>query len=186
MRCGEFSLHPLAEVDPARLADHLADPAVLAFLDFDPAHGDGNATALIAAAADESAAGSGARWWIAGPRGAFVGTCGVVGVVPYPYERGEVCFDLAPAWWGQGVMGRILPVLIEYAAEHLGVRRLEALVMVGNHRARRLLLRHGFEQEGHLRQFTWKEGAYRDVWLLARLRAPTVGQPQTIAPPGST
>ena len=66
---------------------------------------------------------------------------------------------------GQALMGG----LIELADRWLNFKRLELTVWADNDRAIRLYERAGFEREGLLRSYAWRDGAYVDALTMARL-----------------
>ncbi|QDH69779.1 GNAT family N-acetyltransferase [Marilutibacter alkalisoli] len=71
---------------------------------------------------------------------------------------------------GQGIGTRLLQSVIETAERWHGVRRLELEVYTDNAAAIALYERHGFVREGHARGYALRDGAYVDVYLMARLR----------------
>lgn len=75
-------------------------------------------------------------------------SCELVGICSYerfgPGSRGEVGFDLAPAWWGVGLMTEALTAVIHYGFQTLGLNEIIAITAPENRRAQRLLKRLGF------------------------------------------
>jgi ribosomal-protein-alanine N-acetyltransferase len=63
-------------------------------------------------------------------------------------RRGEVGFDLAHDWWGQGLMAEALRAIMDYGFEVLKLKAVYAITDPGNYRALRLLKRLGFLLEG--------------------------------------
>ena len=166
----DFDLAPLGEADGPELFAHFADPRVVAFMDIEPLADEDNALAIIAWARAQRTAGHGVRLAIrATATGDFVGTCGFNSLTLERGRRGEIAYDLGAAWWGRGVMGQILPRLVEIGFRALDLRRLEAMVTPGNHRSIRLLERHGFVREGLLRDHGFWRGRFQDQLLYARL-----------------
>jgi ribosomal-protein-alanine N-acetyltransferase len=184
-----FTLAPLESADAGDLLAHFADPYVTAYMDIDPLTALDEAEAIIAWAHSRRALGAGLRWAIrhggagagsagngaggGGGRcaaaGVFVGTCGFNALVVERGRRGEIAYDLSRAWWGRGVMDAMIPFLAEFAAERLDLRRLEALVNPDNLPSRRVLERHGFIEEGLLRDYGHWKGRFQDQALYARL-----------------
>ncbi|NBD12056.1 MULTISPECIES: GNAT family N-acetyltransferase [Corallococcus] len=66
-------------------------------------------------------------------------------------RRAEVGYMLARALWGQSVMKLLLPELLRFGFEQMGLHRMEAMVAVHNTASLRVLTRAGFQQEGVLR-----------------------------------
>ena len=52
----------------------------------------------------------------------------------------------------------------------MDLRRIELEVFTDNEPAQRLYERSGFDIEGTLKQFAFREGEYADVYAMARLR----------------
>ena len=63
-----------------------------------------------------------------------------------------------------------LSLLLRYAFDTLGLRRVELTVFAENSRARLCYLKAGFIEEGVARQKTWKNGKFHDVVSMAVLR----------------
>jgi putative acetyltransferase len=74
------------------------------------------------------------------------------------------------AYAGRGAGRALLQALIEQADRWLNYRRLELSVWTDNERAIRLYEGFGFEREGVLRAYAWRDGAYVDALAMARLR----------------
>lgn len=165
---GPFCLRPLEDADAAELLAHFADPRVVEFMDIGPLTDLAEAEAIVAWAKSQRALGAGLRFSIREGR-IFAGTCGFNRLVVERARRGEVAYDLSPPWWGRGVMGAVLPALIDFAASRLALHRLEALVTPGNHRSCRLLERHGFAREGVLADHGFWKGRYWDQIVYGRV-----------------
>ncbi|WP_237151565.1 GNAT family N-acetyltransferase [Oryzibacter oryziterrae] len=71
---------------------------------------------------------------------------------------------------GQGVGSALLAALVDAADHWLDIVRLELTVFTDNTPAIRLYERFGFEREGLHRAFAFRNGAYADVFAMARLR----------------
>jgi RimJ/RimL family protein N-acetyltransferase len=67
-------------------------------------------------------------------------------------RRAEIGYSLLPQHWSQGYVSEALPAVIEQAFGPLGLNRLEADIDPANAASRRVLERHGFRQEGLLRE----------------------------------
>lgn len=70
----------------------------------------------------------------------------------------------------KGLGGEAIRMLLHYAFETLGLRRIELDVYADNSAARLCYLKAGFKEEGVKRQHVWKNGAYRDIVFMAVLR----------------
>ena len=163
LQAGDYDLRPLEPSDAAELLAHLADPVVTRFMDIPALTSIEEAQTIIDWAAGLRAVGGGARWAIrARVDGTFVGTAGFNAIVVERGRRGEIAYDLSPAWWGKGVMAQVMPALIAFGFDHLALHRLEAMVTPGNDASSRLLERHGFTREGVLRGYGFWKDAFQD------------------------
>lgn len=73
-------------------------------------------------------------------------------------------------WQGRGVGTALMRALIDHADNWIGLLRLELEVFVDNERAIAMYRKYGFETEGRLRAHAFRNGAYVDSLLMARLR----------------
>jgi len=71
---------------------------------------------------------------------------------------------------GRGVGGAMMQAVIDLAERWWNVRRIELNVYADNARAIALYERFGFEREGLLRAYAWRDGRYVDSLAMARLR----------------
>ncbi len=76
---------------------------------------------------------------------------------------------VAPEAQGQGVGTALMHALCDYADRWTQVLRIELTVFADNARAIALYRRCGFVHEGTHRGFALRDGAYADVWSMARL-----------------
>lgn len=74
------------------------------------------------------------------------------------------------AFHGRGVGTAMMAALIDISDNWYNLRRLELEVYTDNDRAIRLYQKFGFEIEGTLRSFAWRDGAYADAYVMSRLR----------------
>lgn len=178
LTAGPFELAPLSVSDAADVLAEFSDPRVVEWMDIEPLRTTAEAISIIRWAEDRRALEAGIRWAIrerAG--GAFVGTCGYNNIFLERGRRGEIAYDLRHVWQRRGVMGQVLPRVIDFGWKELALHRLEALVTPGNDRSCALLERHGFTREGVLAGFGFWKGRYWDqiVYGLTRpAMAPTL------------
>ena len=88
-----------------------------------------------------------------------------------PFQNVEWGFVLGKPYWGTGLFARSAAVLLRFAFDSIGVRRLEARAMAANARANAVLRRLGATEEGHLRQSFLLGGQYHDDVLWSILAA---------------
>ena len=73
-------------------------------------------------------------------------------------------------WQGQGVGAALMQACVDLADNWLNLERLELEVYADNEAAIGLYQRFGFEQEGMMRKYAFREGEYVDSIMMARLR----------------
>lgn len=73
-------------------------------------------------------------------------------------------------WQGKGCGTALLAAALDIADNWMDLRRIELQVFTDNEPAQRLYERSGFEIEGTLKRFAFREGEYADVYAMARLR----------------
>jgi putative acetyltransferase len=109
---------------------------------------------------------------VACARDLIVGSLGLV--VPERSPRrahvGSIGMVVHDQWQGQGIGTALLKAAVELADRWLNLRRLELTAFVDNDVALRLYKKFGFEIEGLLRRYAFRDGAYVDAYTLARLR----------------
>ncbi len=86
------------------------------------------------------------------------------------HNRAEISYDLAPAFWGHGIMFHSMEKVLGFADQFLGVVRIQATVVVTNQRSMKLLEKYGFEKEGLLRQYENVGGKQMDYYMYSRVK----------------
>jgi [ribosomal protein S5]-alanine N-acetyltransferase len=99
----------------------------------------------------------------------------VIGMCGYNYwirrdARGSVGYDLARAYWGQGIMTEALGAVIRFGFRHMGLNRIEADADARNPASARVLAKAGFHQEGLQREQFYEDSSFNDLVLFALLR----------------
>jgi putative acetyltransferase len=112
-------------------------------------------TTMLAAVRDEKIVGSAGLHPMEGRRRAHVATIGMA---------------VHDAYAGRGVGTVLLAAVLEVADKWLNFKRIELTVWSDNTRAIGLYERAGFEREGVLRRYAWRDGDYADAIAMARLR----------------
>jgi [ribosomal protein S5]-alanine N-acetyltransferase len=152
LRTPRLELRELTVADAAWYLDHFSHPEIVHGTGF-PAL-DGMAGALDEM--DRYVIGlferrEGIRWGLVpAGTGTLVGSAGIFRWADAPEPAAEIGYDLAPEWWGRGLMTEALGAIVAYAFATLGLVRLEALVLDGNDRSCRTLERAGFRHAGLL------------------------------------
>ncbi len=100
---------------------------------------------------------------------------GAAGLEPAANARrahtGSIGMAVHDAYAGRGAGTALMAALVDQADRWLNLRRIELTVWADNTRAVALYERFGFEREGLLRAYAWRDGAYVDALTMARLRA---------------
>ena len=69
----------------------------------------------------------------------------------YLHRRAEIGYLLGPDYWGNGHGTEAVRLITEFGFDHLGLRRIFAIVATGNEASRRLLEAQSFHREGTMR-----------------------------------
>jgi RimJ/RimL family protein N-acetyltransferase len=85
------------------------------------------------------------------------------------FATAEWGFAIGSAFWGTGVFEQGAELVVDFAFDTIGVRRLEARAAVKNGRGNGALLKMGAVQECRLRKSFHKNGEYIDQVLYAML-----------------
>ena len=109
---------------------------------------------------------------VACQRGTVVGMLGLHTFPQQPRRRhvGEIGMAVRDDWQNRGVGRALLREAVHLADRWLNLVRLELYVYVDNAAAARLYRRFGFEVEGTLRQYAFRDGQFVDAWVMSRLR----------------
>jgi putative acetyltransferase len=83
---------------------------------------------------------------------------------------GSVGMAVHDAYTGRGAGTALMAAVVDLADNWLQLKRLELGVYADNNRAIALYERFGFEREGLNRAYAWRDGAYVDSLMMARLR----------------
>lgn len=170
-----LDLRWLDQQDAPALLEIFGDPAVTRYWSSPPLPDLSAARQLVDEIQQLFASRTLFQWGIC-PHGAeeVIGTCTLLGL-DYTHGRAEIGFALARASWGRGLASRAVGLMIGFAFETLGLRRLEADVDPRNGPSLRLLERQGFVKEGLLRERWYQLGERQDSVFLGLLRREWLG-----------
>lgn len=101
---------------------------------------------------------------------------GMAGIDTFPTRprrkhAGAIGISVHEEWQGKGVGGALMRALLDLADNWLNLTRLELEVYADNEAAIHLYERSGFEVEGTLRQYAFRNGTYVDSKIMARLKS---------------
>ncbi len=99
---------------------------------------------------------------------------GVIGLPPSSRPRvnhkAEVGMMVRDDWKGKGVGAALMQAVIELADKWLNLTRIELTVFTDNESAIALYRKFGFEIEGTLRKYAFRDGEFVDAFAMARIR----------------
>ncbi len=105
--------------------------------------------------------------------GDLVGRCGVTRV-DWKNRLGELAIMIGTPYRGRGYGTEAMGILCDFCFREMNLHRLKVSVFAFNEPAIRCYEANGFVREGLLREELWRDGAYRDVVILAKM-APAAG-----------
>lgn len=80
--------------------------------------------------------------------------------------------------WGKGYGTEMTILMLIEGFHKLGLNRIYAYQLTSNMASVRVNEKCGFKKEGILRQAVWKDGEFRDVFIMSILREEVNGNPQ--------
>lgn len=89
---------------------------------------------------------------------------------PRRWHAAEIGMAVHDAWQGRGIGTALLRAAIDLADRWLNLGRLELTVYTDNSAAIKLYERFGFEVEGLLRKYSFRDGVFVDAYAMARVR----------------
>lgn len=170
---GELRLRPLRRGDGADWLAYLSDPRVIEHTSY-PRPDLPFVDAMLSRQLEGYAAATSCRWGLADGGDRLVGTCGFSNW-SVPHAHAELVYDLAPAFWGRGLMRAAVRQVTSWAFGTARFNRVHAYVMTSNAPSIRLLESLGFAREGTLRQYRIARGIPRDFHVYALLNAAPAG-----------
>lgn len=103
--------------------------------------------------------------------GKVIGSLGLNRLEGRRSSVGTIGMGVHDAYAGRGVGTALMAAAVEQADRWLALRRLELTVWSDNTRAVALYERFGFEREGLMRGYAWRDGEYVDAISMARIRS---------------
>lgn len=89
---------------------------------------------------------------------------------PRRRHTGTIGMGVHDEWQGKGIGTALMNAAIDLTDNWLNLIRLQLEVYTDNEPAIRLYERFGFEREGIMKQYAFRDGRYVDSYLMARLR----------------
>lgn len=100
--------------------------------------------------------------------GELVGRCGVT-KLDWKNRVADLAIMVGAPYRGRGYGREAMRLLCDFCFREMNLRRLKVSVFAFNEPALRTYARCGFEREGVLKQEIFRDGAYHDVVLMARM-----------------
>lgn len=101
----------------------------------------------------------------------------VIGVIglhtssrPRVNHKGEIGMMVRDDWQGKGVGVAMMRAVIDLAEKWLNLARIELTVFTDNEPAIALYRKFGFEIEGTLRKYAFRDGEFVDAYVMARIK----------------
>lgn len=86
-----------------------------------------------------------------------------------PCFRAEVGYDLAPAWWGRGLVTEAMTPILRVGWERMKLHSLEARIHPENQGSIRVVEKLGFVKEAHFRENHWNGTRFEDTAVYSLL-----------------
>lgn len=103
--------------------------------------------------------------------GEVVGTIGLhTPSRPRVNHRGEIGMMVRDDWQGKGVGAAMMRAIMDLADRWLNLARIELTVFTDKEPAIALYRKFGFEIEGTLRKYAFRDGEFVDAYAMARIR----------------
>jgi ribosomal-protein-alanine N-acetyltransferase len=124
---------------------------------------------------------AGIRWGIIHrDSGQFIGSCGYWRLIKQ-HSRAEIGYDLAPDWWGQGLMPEAIAAALRFGFTAMELHSVEAQIDPANTGSHRVLEKLGFEQEGYFHENYYDpvEARFTDTAVFSLLKADWMKRTET-------
>ena len=113
--------------------------------------------------------GTGIWWAVCSPDNAvFYGAGGLNGLNTV-HKKAEIGFWLLPDFWGRGIMREVLPRIVAYGFETMGLHRIEGLVETENLNCKKAMDKMDFIHEGTMRACEIKNGHWISLDIYAKI-----------------
>ncbi len=163
-------LREMVQKDAEAVYHIFSDAEVMRYYDMPAFTAIEEAQALIARQCQRFEQKERFRWGIAlKSTNSIIGTGGYVDWNKH-WHCGELGYDLAHAYWRQGIMSEAILAMIGFGFTSMELNRIEAEVMPQNSASTQLLRKLGFHEEGIRREYGFWGGAFHDLILFSLLK----------------
>lgn len=130
----------------------MSDPRVTRYFGSAPMTDPNQGLQRVASFHADFAEQNGIRWAITSRvDGRFLGSCGFWRLIKEHF-RAEIGYELAPEYWGQGMMTEAVAAALTFGFQSMGLHSVEAQIAPENIGSRRVLEKLGFVQEAYFRE----------------------------------
>jgi [ribosomal protein S5]-alanine N-acetyltransferase len=113
--------------------------------------------------------GTGIWWAVCSPDNAIFYGAGGLNNLNKEHKKAEIGFWLMPGFWGQGLMIKVIPLIVDFGFQILGLHRIEAMVETENENCKRVMAKLDFLHEGTLHECEIKNGKWISLDLYAKI-----------------
>lgn len=160
-------LRPVEKSDQMLVFDGFSHPDVTRYLDLTYPTFDA-ANAQMEWYFNNRKHGTGYAWVVCNKRtGSQMGIFSLY-YINTKHRRAELGYWLLPLYWNTGYAAEGIRAVLYHAAHDFQLHRISAEVEPDNIASQKVLYKLGFQREGVLRDFEWKNGAFQslEVWSL--------------------
>ena len=113
--------------------------------------------------------GTGIWWAVCSPdQSIFYGAAGLY-YLNKVHRKAEIGCWILPAYWGRGLMGEVIPHIIDYGFKQMALHRIEGLVESENVNCKRAMAKMDFVHEGTMRECEIKNGKWISLDIYSRV-----------------
>jgi len=168
IKADEFFLREIELYDAKNFLEYMTNPNVVEYLSEEDAPTD------YASAIDELSYWRGlfinkrSIYWGIEKDKKLIGTCGYNNWSK-THKRCEISYDLSYDYWSQGIMSKVVSIIVEFAFDKMGVNRVQSTVATDNIGSIKVLERNNFICEGKLSKFGILNGKEKDFYMYSRV-----------------
>lgn len=165
LNTARLTLRELQAHDNASMLDIFSDSRVTRYYNIKTFYALQDADELIVRRQNRFWRGRGICWGIElKESGGLIGTCGY-NAWRRQRQIGDLGYELAYAYWNQGIMTEALTAVVSHGFEQIGLQRQRAWVMPGNVASSRVLTKLGFASLGIRPSRGYWSGRFHDLEL---------------------
>ncbi|QTS84097.1 GNAT family N-acetyltransferase [Coxiella endosymbiont of Amblyomma nuttalli] len=92
------------------------------------------------------------------------------------HDRAEICYDLSHQYWNQGIMTKVIKIVLDFSFHHIPIKQIEAVTLKENSASVTTLRKVGFVYEGSMKNYRYFNGRSYDIEMFtieSRIKNPT-------------